>query len=146
MTETPRYLISACLCGEICRYDGADYSIERFVRLVESGLAIPVCPEVLGGLPTPRSPCEILNGRVFTKDGEDVTEAFLRGARLTLELAEKHAIRLVIMKERSPSCGSGIIYDGSFSGRRIPGAGIAAAVLRHHGIQVINEEEASQYL
>lgn len=146
MTASPHYLISACLCGENCRYDGAGFTIPHFKRLAESGAALPVCPEVLAGLPVPRPVCEILNGRVFNKDGQDRTEVFSRGAHLTLELAQKHGIRSVIFKERSPSCGCNTVFDGSFSGRLVPGQGIATALLRQHGIVVLSEEEALPFL
>lgn len=146
MSNCPRYLISACLCGERCRYDGTDFTISRFKRLVKTGSALAVCPEVLAGLPVPRVACEILNGRVFNKDGLDNTETFMRGAHLTLELAQKHNIRSVIFKERSPSCGSSTIFDGSFSGRLVSGQGISTALLRQHGIAVLSEEEALPFL
>ncbi len=143
---SPHYLISACLCGICCRYDGSSFCIDRFVRLAENGLALPVCPELLGGLIVPRPPCELLGGRVFTRDGEDRTEAFLHGAHRTLELALKHQIRCVIFKERSPSCGCDMIFDGSFSGRLVPGEGVTTALLRQYGITVLNEETAPVYL
>lgn len=139
---SPHYLISACLCGVCCRYDGSSFSIDRFVRLAENGLALPVCPELLGGLIVPRPPCELSGGRVISKDGDDLTEDFLRGAQRTLELALKHQIRYVIFKERSPSCGCGTVFDGSFSGCLVPGEGVATALLRQYGITVFSEETA----
>lgn len=139
---SPRYLISACLCGICCRYDGSCYNIDRFMRLTEQGLALPVCPEMLGGLPVPRPASERMNGRVLGRDGGDLTEAFQAGAQRTLELAFKYQIRSVIFKERSPSCGCNTIFDGSFSGSLIPGEGVTTALLREYGITVLNEETA----
>lgn len=142
----PRYIVSACLCGICCRYDGTAFAIDRFMRMAENGLALPVCPELLGGLPTPRPPCELLGDRVFDKDGLDMTNAFLKGAHRTLELALQHQIRLAIFKERSPSCGCNMIFDGRFKGSLIPGQGVTTALLRQYGITVFNEETVPQYL
>lgn len=142
----PLVLISACLCGERCRYNGEVLSYPRFERLVHEGLALAVCPEVLGGLGVPRPPCEIRGGRVIAGDAKDVTEAFEKGARAVLAPARQHGIRAAVFKERSPSCGSGHVYDGSFSGRLVPGAGLAAALLMRHGIAVCNEETATEEL
>lgn len=142
----PRYLISACLCGICCRYDASSFTIAGFMRLAENGLALPVCPELLGGMSVPRQPCEITGGRVFRKDGEDATEAFMRGAHRTLELALKHQIRCAIFKDRSPSCGCDTVFDGSFSGRLVAGQGLTTALLRQYGITVLNEESAPAYL
>ena len=145
-TVAPRYLISACLCGVCCRYDASSLGMSRFVRLAENGLALPVCPELLGGLPVPRPACEITGGRVFTKDGDDVTEAFMKGAHRTLEVALKHQIRCAIFKDRSPSCGCNTVFDGSFSGRLVPGQGLTTALLRQYGISVLTEESAPAYM
>ena len=140
------FLISACLCGTACRYDGLPSTIDELARLCEQGRAFAVCPEVLGGLSVPRLPCERLGERVLSKDGSDVTEPFEAGARKTLELARERGIRLAILKERSPSCGSGIVYDGTFSGRRIAGQGVTAALLRAHGFAVVNEDDFYSYI
>lgn len=148
-----KILVSACLLGQAVRYDGgactADSGILR--EWVDQGLAVPFCPEVAGGLPVPRPPAEIRgsggesvldgSGRVVTRAGADVTLAFLRGARRALEAARAAAVRLAILKEASPSCGSHIIHDGSFSGECIPGQGVTAAMLRRHGIAVFSEQE-----
>jgi uncharacterized protein YbbK (DUF523 family) len=136
----PFIIISACLCGEPCRYDGATHAVERFVHMARRGEALPVCPEVLGGLGVPREPCEILHGRVRTRSGKDCTEAFLLGAAKTLELGRQHGIRVAILKERSPSCGTSSIYDGSFSGTRTDGQGLTAALLRREGLTLFSEE------
>lgn len=141
---SPRYLVSACLCGVCCRYDGTAFS-DRFARMAESGLALPVCPELLGGLPVPRPPCELQGDRICTLDGDDRTEAFVRGARRTLELAHEHQVRCAIFKERSPSCGCETIFDGSFTGILVPGQGLTTALLRQNGITVMSEEASYNY-
>lgn len=135
------FLISACLLGEPCRYNGeakANPAVLEFVQ--NSGHTfITVCPEVLGGLPIPRAPAERLGSRVKNREGEDVTKAFLLGAEKTLALAQQHRCDGAILKERSPSCGHGQIYDGTFSGRLIPGDGITSQLLRAHCIPVYGE-------
>ena len=136
-----RYVVSACLAGEACRYDGKANLCPAVRELVRSGQAIPVCPEVLGGLPIPRIPAEIRENRVLAKDGTDVTEAFVRGAEAALRLAQEAGCSKAILKARSPSCGSGTIYDGSFSGVRIPGEGVFARMAREAGLLVCTEEE-----
>lgn len=135
-------LVSACLAGEPCRYDGKDNLVPALEELAARGEAIPVCPEVLGGLPTPRIPSERLpDGRVVNAEGEDVTEAFRRGAERALSLCRAHGCSRAVLKARSPSCGKGIIYDGTFSHTCVPGDGIFAALLRAEGIPVRTEEE-----
>ena len=134
-------LVSACLAGEPCRYNGRDFPCPAVTALVAAGQALVVCPEVLGGLPTPRPPAEIIAGRVVTVDGEDVTDAYQAGAQLALKLAKQAGCQTAILKARSPSCGCGKIYDGSFSGRLIPGDGVFAALLKTAGIVVQTEEE-----
>lgn len=137
-------LVSACLCGIACRYDGTAATVPFLAELHAKGLALAVCPELLGGLSAPRPPCEIRNGRVVTPAGTDLTGQFRLGAEKTLALARLHGISLAVLKERSPSCGSGVIYDGSFEGRRIPGQGITCALLRAHGIRVVNEDDCAE--
>ena len=134
-------IVSACLAGVACRYDGAGKPCEKVIRLVAEGQAIPVCPEQLGGLPTPRAPAEIIGNKVIRKDGVDVTEAFHRGAREALQLARLVGAKTAILKARSPSCGSGKIYDGSFTGKLVDGNGVFAEVCKQNGIEVKTEEE-----
>lgn len=137
--ESPPVLVSACLAGQPCRYDGTAFPCPAVQRLVELGRAVPVCPEVLGGLPTPRPPMELRQGRVVTREGEDCTEAFRLGARRALALARTHGCVRAILKSRSPSCGCGLVYDGAFSGRLAPGDGVFAALLQDQGFEVVTE-------
>jgi uncharacterized protein YbbK (DUF523 family) len=134
-------LCSACLLGIKCRYDGKSARNRKVIMLLKAETLIPVCPEQLGGLPTPREPAEIRGERVFTRSGKDVTENFERGAKEVLKIAKLYGIKEAIMKQGSPSCGSGRIYDGTFSGKTIKGDGITTAVLKENGIKVITEED-----
>lgn len=135
-----KYVVSACLAGEPCRYDGKAQPQEWVQRLVVQGRAVPLCPELLGGLSVPRSPCEKRQSGVFTIDGSNCTEAFMVGAQEGLRLAKKHGCTAAILKARSPSCGSGQIYDGTFSHRIVPGDGLFAELLRHEGFPLFSEE------
>ena len=139
-------LISACLLGVRCRYDGGSKPQEPILRLMEKYTLIPVCPEQLGGLSTPRLPSERLADRVVMKDGTDVTAAYRRGAEEALRLAKLFGCKLAVLKERSPSCGSSTIYDGSFSGRLTGGDGVTAALLRENGIAVYGESALESLL
>ena len=134
-------LVSRCRLGDPCRYDGASKPVEGVRRLAEEGhTLIPVCPEVEGGLPTPRPPAEICEDRqVFNTIGMNVTAYYQAGACEALELARRYGCTVAILKEKSPSCGNGEIYDGSFTGMLIPGQGITARLLTHHGIRVLGE-------
>jgi len=134
-------LCSACLLGIKCRYDGKSARNRKVIMLLKAETLIPVCPEQLGGLPTPREPAEIRGERVFTRSGKDVTENLKRGAKEVLKIAKLYGIKEAIMKQGSPSCGSGRIYDGTFSGKTIKGDGITAAMLKENGIKVITEED-----
>jgi uncharacterized protein YbbK (DUF523 family) len=134
-------LCSACLLGIKCRYDGKSARNRKVIMLLKAETLIPVCPEQLGGLPTPREPAEIRGERVFTRSEKDVTENFERGAKEVLKIAKLYGIKEAIMKQGSPSCGSGRIYDGTFSGKTIKGDGITTAVLKENGIKVITEED-----
>ena len=138
-----KLLISACLLGERCRYDGASRPLpeESLTRLRERFELLPVCPERDGGLPTPRIPSERRGERVINRAGEDMTAFYRRGAELALANAEAAGCRRALLKERSPSCGSGAIYDGSFSGQLISGDGVAAEMLKRAGIAVYGESE-----
>ncbi|MBR0199275.1 MAG: DUF523 domain-containing protein [Oscillospiraceae bacterium] len=136
-------LISACLLGTNCKYNGGNNALppEKLAALEERYRLVPVCPEQAGGLPTPRLPSECRGEQVVNRAGEDVTEAFRRGAELALETALREDCRLALLKERSPSCGSGRIYDGSFTATVIPGDGVTAEMLKKSGITVYSETE-----
>jgi uncharacterized protein YbbK (DUF523 family) len=129
-------IVSACLAGIPCRYDGTAELDQEVIRLVEDHRAIPVCPEQLGGLSTPRPPCEIKNRKVFTIYGEEVTDEFRKGAEIALAIARENGCKKAILKARSPSCGSGWIYDGTFSGTLIRGNGMTAELFLSNGISV----------
>ncbi len=138
-------IVSKCLAGFPCRYDGKDNLVPEIRALVERGEAIAVCPEVLGGLPTPRVPSEIQpDGRIRNKQGEDVTEQFVSGAERAMALCREHGCTGAVLKARSPSCGKGVIYDGSFTGTRIPGNGVFAQMLLDAGIPVRTEEDTKK--
>ncbi|MCT4618916.1 MAG: DUF523 domain-containing protein [Marinisporobacter sp.] len=143
-------LISACLGGVDCKYNGGNNLKEEILKLIKEKKAILVCPEQLGGLATPRVPCEIVGGdgqtvlekqaKVMNKNGEDKTTYFLKGAEETLKIAKLYDVRTAIFKGKSPSCGSGTIYDGNFSGNKKKGDGVTAALLKNEGIRVVDEE------
>lgn len=134
-----KILASACLCGFGCRYDGHSATIPLLRSLYATGILIPVCPECDGGLPVPRPACEIRWGRVVDKKGHNYVASFRLGAEKTLETARKYSVSLAILKDKSPSCGSTSIYDGSFSGTLIKGQGLAAELCSRNGITVLNE-------
>ena len=147
-------LVSACLLGVACRYDGESRPSGKLNAYATCGTVVPICPEVAGGLPTPRPPAEIagaaagldghavLDGqtRVLCHDGTDVTDQFIAGAEAVLSAAQRLGIRRAILKARSPSCGAGRINEGRFAGSLVPGDGVAAALLKRNGIQVMTEE------
>ncbi len=155
-------LVSACLVGESVRYDGGDKRTDHPViqRWVAEGRIVTVCPEVAGGLSVPRPPAEIVgragglsvlsgNARVHDNRGRDVTEQFVSGAEQALAVAQSKSIRVAVLKEGSPSCGSGYIYDGTFTGKRVSDVGVTSACLRRAGICVLSEaqlDEADQIL
>lgn len=139
-------LVSACLLGVPCRYDGKNVPSEAVRALADSFRLIPVCPEVLGGLPVPREPMEIQNGRVTGRSGADGTAAYREGAQKALALAKRYGCRAALLKERSPSCGKGRIHNGNFDGGLIPGNGVAAALLLENGIAVFGENEIEKLL
>lgn len=140
--QKEKLLISACLLGIACRYDGNSKtppdSIEELSARYE---LIPICPEIYGGLPTPRTPSERIGDKVLMKDGTDVTDNYHRGAESTLAIAKVLGAKKALLKERSPSCGTGSIYDGNFSGRTVPGMGVCAELLSSHGILLFSEDE-----
>ena len=137
-------LVSACLLGEPCRYDGKSKPCVRVIALKGTYNLIPICPEVMGGLPTPRTPSEICGERVLMKDGHDVTENYNRGAETALAIARENACTVAILKEKSPSCGSGLIHNGLFDGGLVPGDGITAQLLKQNGIRVLGESEVTE--
>ena len=139
-------LISACLMGIRCRYDGGRKELPCLNSLLDKHVLIPVCPEVLGGLSTPRMPAERIGRRVVTRDGRDVTDNYLRGAQEALRLAQMTGCTHALLKERSPSCGCGRIYDGTFSGRLCDGDGVCGALLQQHGIKVLGESRVQELL
>ncbi len=134
-------IVSACLAGVNCRYDGKSNTIDYVVDLVKSQDAIPVCPEQMGGLTTPREQAEIVDGRVCTITGKDVTDLFERGAYEGLNIATLAGCREAILKSRSPSCGYGKIYNGTYSGEMTEGNGLFAKLLSENGIDIITEED-----
>ncbi len=139
-------LVSACLLGVPCRYDGKSILNNDVLELAKSYRLIPVCPEVMGGLPVPREPMEIQDGRVMSRDGSDKTAAYRKGAYDTLELARRYGCRAALLKERSPSCGKGNIHNGNFDGGLIPGDGITAALLLQNGIAVFGESQIAELI
>lgn len=150
-----KILVSRCLLGQAVRYDGGCHGPFALLQdWLAAGRVVPLCPEVAGGLPVPRAPAEIAGGQggqvldgliaVRTAEGEDVSAAFLAGAAEAVRLVQQHSIRMAVLKARSPSCGNLQNYDGSFSGRRVPGIGVTAAALKRQGVQVFNEEQLSE--
>ena len=139
-------LVSSCLLGKNCKYSGGNNYCDELKKLYNKYNLIEICPEVLGGLSIPRHPSEIIKDRVINKIGEDVTEHFILGAKLSLEIAKKYDIKYAILKENSPSCGYGCIYDGTFSGNKIVGNGITAELLFNNGIVILNEKNFYELL
>jgi uncharacterized protein YbbK (DUF523 family) len=138
-----KILVSSCLLGAPVRWDGGDRKSGHPIleRWVAEGRVVSACPEMLGGLGTPRPPAEIVGGRVVTAEGTDVTAAFEKGAQLAAEEADKNGIRVAILKSASPSCGSGFVYDGTFTRTRVAGDGVTTALLRKRGLAIFSEEE-----
>lgn len=141
-----KIIVSACLLGENCKYNGGNNKCDDIIALAEKFEIIPVCPECFGGLPIPRVPSEIKDGRVYSKTGEDLTEAFLSGAEQTLYIAKEANAPCAVLKENSPSCGFGKIYDGTFSGNKINGNGITAQLLYDNEIQVFGESQVKRLI
>ena len=139
-------LISACLLGLPCRYDGKAKPWPGAEELKKRHTLIPFCPECCGGLPTPREPSEIRGSRVVSRTGCDVTDAYRRGAEEALAMCRMFACRCAVLKEKSPSCGCGKIYDGTFTGTLTDGDGITAALLKENGIRVYMVNGDFQYL
>ena len=141
-----RILISACLVGDNVKYDGGNNKNPLIEKLLEKYELVPFCPEVEGGLPTPRHPSEQRGEQVINDIDEDVTDEFNRGADLALNICLYLKIKKAILKERSPSCGVHSIYDGTFSHKVIPGSGVTATLLKRKGIEVYNEDEIPELL
>ena len=136
-----KILVSACLLGENCKYSGGNNRNEKLLAFLKNHEVIPICPEVLGGLPTPRPPAEITGGEVINRDGVSVDREYRLGAQKALEIAHSHQADLAILQSRSPSCGVKEIYDGTFSGRKIPGQGVTAQLLAQNGFAVMDVED-----
>lgn len=146
-----KYLISACLTGENVRYDGKNSLQNKLKQLLETDQAVIICPEVSGGLSTPRLAAEIVGGdghavlknqaKVIDTQGNNVSNEFILGAEKTLKLAQYYQVTHVILKANSPSCGSNLIYDGTFSGQKIQGKGVTTALLEQYGFIVMTEDE-----
>jgi len=151
-----KILVSACLVGQPTRYDGRTARFQHVIldRWLQEGRVIAFCPEIAGGLATPRLPAEIVGGdgqtvldggaRVVNREGQDISAGFIQGAREALAVARSQKIALALLKGNSPSCGNTSIYDGSFTGQKVKGAGVAAAVLMLHGIKIFNEKQIEQ--
>lgn len=139
-----RIMVSACLLGVPCRYDGGSKAAPRVLALRDDHELIPVCPEQLGGLATPRPPCEISQGRVINARGEDRTAPFLQGAQEALRLFRLLQCRAAILKSRSPSCGKGLVYDATFSKTLVSGNGLFTQLLLDEGVRVFQEEDDFQ--
>lgn len=150
-----KILVSRCLLGHRVRYDGgASGPFDQLQQWLDEGRVVPLCPEVAGGLPTPRAAAEIPGGQgghvldglaaVITTEGEDVSAQFLSGANQALELVRAHGIQIAVLKANSPSCGNLLTYDGTFSGVKVSGEGVTSALLKRHGVKVFNELELSE--
>ena len=139
-----KLIVSACLLGADCKYSGGNNKDERVIALENDFELIPVCPECFAGLPIPREPSEIREGRVFSKSGKDLTKEFLTGAEHTLYIAQENNCPAALLKERSPSCGFGLIYDGSFTGKLTEGNGLTAELLDENGIAVFGESKTDK--
>ena len=139
-------LISACLYGQKCRYDGGDNLISRLDEIKKVCILFPVCPEVAGGLETPRNPSEIIGENVVSNVGKDVTNEYKKGAEIALETALRNSCKIALMKAKSPSCGSGKIYDGTFTRTLTSGDGITVRLLKENGIKVFDETQIKELL
>ncbi len=133
--------VSACLLGENCKYNGGNNESKKLKDYVEGHTVVPVCPEVMGGLPTPRDPAEIIGGVVRQKSGRSVDEEFRAGARAALKKIKDAGAELVILQSRSPSCGVKEIYDGTFTGHLVKGKGVFAVMLEEEGIRAMDVED-----
>lgn len=136
-----KVLVSACLLGVNCKYNGNSNKNEKVLKYIKDKQVIPICPEILGGLSTPRTPSEVSNNRIITKDGKDVTSNYTKGAEEVLKLCKLFDVKKAILKSKSPSCGSGLIYDGTFSNILTKGDGITTKLLKENNIEVLTEDD-----
>ena len=136
-----KILVSACLLGINCKYDGNNNKNDKVLEYIKDKEVIPICPEIMGGLSTPRVPSEILNNKVITKEGLDVTNNFFKGANEVLYLAKLFNVKKALLKAKSPSCGVGEIYDGTFTHTKINGDGITTRLLKENNIEVLTEND-----
>ena len=136
-----KILVSACLYGNVCRYKGDSCYNEKIAKLGKDNVLIPVCPEQLGGLPTPRHPAERVKDKIISDVGTDVTEEYTRGAKIAVRIAKENMVDQCVLKANSPSCGKGVIHDGTFSGVKKPGNGLTAEMLLAGGFTVLTEDE-----
>ena len=145
MNVKPTLLVSACLLGKPCRYDAKSAPCQAVLGLAKTYELVPVCPEQLGGLPTPRTPSEIQpDGRIVDRAGTDRTDAFLRGAHATARIARERACEKAVLKSKSPSCGVREVYDGTFSGALVPGSGVTAELLSRAGLEILDENDIGE--
>ena len=136
-----KILVSACLLGVNCKYNGKNNKNDKVLEYIKDKYVIPICPEDFGGLSTPRIPSEIKRNKVINKNNEDLTDNFIKGAYNLLEIAKTLGIKKALLKQKSPSCGSGKIYDGTFTDNIINGDGITTKILKENNIEVITEED-----
>jgi uncharacterized protein YbbK (DUF523 family) len=134
-------IVSACLAGVECRYNGKAFPIPMVVDMVRKGQAMPLCPEILGNLPIPRLSAEQCDGKIFSSDGYDVTVDYVTGAKIALRIAKLVDSKKAILKSKSPTCGCGMIYDGTFSGKLIAGEGVFSKMLKQENVEVYTEDE-----
>lgn len=139
-----KILISHCFLGENCKYNGGNNYNAELLNVLKNHELIPVCPETFGGLKSPRLPAEIVGDKVLFSDGGDATQAFVNGAKKALEIAKAQGVKVAVLKANSPSCGSGIIYDGTFTGKKVSGYGVAAKLLMENGIKVYSEQDIEE--
>ena len=136
-----KILVSACLLGIDVKYDGTNNKNDKVLEYIKDKEIIPICPEVMGGLSTPRIPSEIIGDKVINKEGEDVTNNFYKGAEEVLKLCKLFNIKKAILKKKSPSCGVGLIYDGTFTNNLVEGYGVTAKILKENGIELLTEDD-----
>ncbi|MBR4162535.1 MAG: DUF523 domain-containing protein [Solobacterium sp.] len=141
-----KLVVSACLLGCNCRYDGKNCHVEGIEKLAENFVLIPVCPEQMGGLSTPRIPAERIGDKVINREGADVTAQYQKGAQMALQIAKINDVKCALFKSKSPSCGKGIIYDGTFTGALKEGNGVTASIFEENGIEVYSDEQICDFI